>query len=148
MRDAQGLQDLRPGHGLDGLAQRDMDADQHGAQLVVGQHHAHRHLLERNARMGGRLGLQQQFVCPGKVTPARCSASLCKGAVTRAAISPRSRLRGPDHALRRRLPGRCANLAIGLRPRQPRQFSSATAPSGTDQASPGSSITTTGWAMA
>jgi hypothetical protein len=36
-----------------------MDADQHGAQLVVGQHHAHRHLRHRHAQVRGRLGLQQ-----------------------------------------------------------------------------------------
>jgi hypothetical protein len=27
---------------VDGAAQRDVDGDQHHAQLVVGQHHAHR----------------------------------------------------------------------------------------------------------
>jgi hypothetical protein len=40
------------------------------------------------------------------------------------------------------------NLAIGLRPRQPRQVQQRDSTFRTDQASPGSSITTTGWAMA
>jgi hypothetical protein len=36
-----------------------MNADQHRAQLVTGQHHAHRHGCQRHALVGCRLGLQQ-----------------------------------------------------------------------------------------
>ncbi|MPN12085.1 hypothetical protein SDC9_159395 [bioreactor metagenome] len=121
MRDAQGLQDLRPGHGLDGLAQRDMDADQHGAQLVVRQHHAHRHLFQRNARMGSRLGLQK-FRVPGESHACQMQRLLVQGCRDQGGnLATQSCLRGPDHTLRRGLPGSCANLAIGLGPRQPRQ---------------------------
>ena len=59
MRDAQGLQNLRLGHGSNRITQRHMDADQHGAQLVIGQHHAHRHLRDGDAGMSGCFGLQQ-----------------------------------------------------------------------------------------
>jgi len=42
MGDLQRLQHGLEGHGLDGLPQRLVDGDQHHAQFVVGQHHAHR----------------------------------------------------------------------------------------------------------
>jgi hypothetical protein len=59
VRDAQGLQHVVGRDGVDGVAQRQVNAHQHGAQLVAGQHHAHRHLSERHARMRCRLRLQQ-----------------------------------------------------------------------------------------
>ena len=59
MGDAQGLQDVGLGHGVQRRAQRHMDADQHGAQLVVGQHHAHRHLGNGHAGVVRSFGLQQ-----------------------------------------------------------------------------------------
>ena len=40
--DAQGLQHIGHGDGIDGLSQGHMDADQHGAQAGAAQHHAHR----------------------------------------------------------------------------------------------------------
>ena len=42
MGDAYRLQHGVETHQVDGTAQRDMDADQHHTQFVVGQHHAHR----------------------------------------------------------------------------------------------------------
>ncbi len=36
-----------------------MDADQHGAQLVVRQHHAHRQFSDRAAQVRGRQRLQE-----------------------------------------------------------------------------------------
>jgi hypothetical protein len=59
VRDAQRLQHPLQRHRLDRLAQRHVDADQHRAQFVVGQHHAHRHLRERHAGVRRGLGLQQ-----------------------------------------------------------------------------------------
>ena len=53
VRDAQRLEHGVEGHAVDGGAQRQVDRDQHGAQLVVGQHHAHRR--RRAARIGERL---------------------------------------------------------------------------------------------
>ena len=55
VRDLNRLQHGVEGHGIDGLAQRDMDADQHHAQLLVRQHHAHR---RRRAARRGSQGLQ------------------------------------------------------------------------------------------
>jgi hypothetical protein len=53
--DPDRLEDRVEGDRLDRLAQRGVDRDQHGAQLVVGQHHAHR----RRRRAGaGRERLQ------------------------------------------------------------------------------------------
>ena len=89
VRDAQRLQHVLEVHRLDRVAQRHVDADQHGAQFVVGQHHAHRHVAP--ARLPAMRPLRPAAVrCgPGYGTPAAASASLCRGAVTSAAISPR-----------------------------------------------------------
>jgi len=57
--DAQGLQHAFQRHRLYRFAQRHVNADQHGAQLVVGQHHAHRHLLQGHAGVSRGFGLQQ-----------------------------------------------------------------------------------------
>ena len=40
MGDAQGLQNIFKRHRVNRLAQRQVNADQHGFQLVAGQHHA------------------------------------------------------------------------------------------------------------
>ena len=70
VRNQQGLHNVLVRYGLQRLAQADVDADQHGAQLVVGQHHAHGHLRNRHPGVAGCLGLQQ-FGVPRKVH-ARC----------------------------------------------------------------------------
>jgi hypothetical protein len=66
MGDENRLQHVLGSHCRNRIAQRDMDADQHRAQRLVGQHHAHGHLLYGHARMLRRLGLQQLSVA-GKI---------------------------------------------------------------------------------
>jgi hypothetical protein len=101
VRDLQGLQHIVEGHRVDGIPQRNMDADQHGAQFVICQHHAHRHLL-RPACPGWRAARLQQFGVARKSVvmerPAACNASLCRGAVTNAAISPRMAAASAAHS--------------------------------------------------
>ena len=82
--DADRLEHGVEGDRVDRLAQRQVDRHQHRAQLVVGQHHAHRR--QRAAR--GRQRLQHLGVA-GIGTPAAASASLWIGAVTMALASPR-----------------------------------------------------------
>ena len=58
VRNTQRLQHIVKSHSLDGVTQRHMDADQHGFQFVIGQHHAHRHVAHGPAQKGRCLGLQ------------------------------------------------------------------------------------------
>ena len=121
VRDAQRLQHVVEGHRLDRVAQGHVDADQHGAQFVVGQHHAHRHLGDAVWPSQAAASACSSSVWPGKSTPAAASASLCRGAVTSAAISPAQRRpRGPHDAVGRGLAGSGADLAPGRRLRQAR----------------------------
>ena len=53
VRDADRLQHRVESHGVDGATQRQVDRHQHRAQLLVGQHHAHRwdHAVSRAQRL-------------------------------------------------------------------------------------------------
>ena len=68
--DAQRLQHGVESHGLDGPAQRQVDGDQHDAQLIVGQHHAHGRWLGPHAGCSGQ-GLQHLGV--PRIEHAGCS---------------------------------------------------------------------------
>ena len=59
MCDLHGLQHVGLGHSSNRIAQGHMDADQHRAQFIACQHHAHRHRIQSHALVGGSLGLQQ-----------------------------------------------------------------------------------------
>ena len=122
MRDAQRLQNLRRGHGLDRVHQRDMNAHQHGAQFVVGQHHAHRHLRNGQARMGSSLRLQQLRMA-GKAHARQVQRLFVQRCRHHGGNLPlQCGLGSPGHALRCRMSSRSGNLAIGLRPSQTRQI--------------------------
>ena len=63
--DAQRLGYVVRGHRVQRVAQRHVDAHQHRPQLVIGQHHAHRHPRHRHLGMPGSQRLQQ-FGMPGE----------------------------------------------------------------------------------
>ena len=75
--DADRLEHRVEGDRVDRLAQRQVDRHQHRAQLVVGQHHAHRRRAAARAASACSIS-----VWPGYGTPAAASASLWIGAVT------------------------------------------------------------------
>ena len=59
MSDLQGAQHAGLRDLLNGFAQRHVNGDQHRAQLVIGQHHAHGHLLHRHAQVRRCFSLKQ-----------------------------------------------------------------------------------------
>lgn len=78
-----------PRCGLDRGAQRDVDADEHGAQHIVRQHHAHRQLgRQQAARLRG--DALQQLGVAGHIDTGGGQRRLVQGAVTMAPTSPRS----------------------------------------------------------
>ena len=116
--DAYGFQHRRFSHGLDGLAQGQVDADQHGAQFLVGQHHAHRQKRHRNTRMPGGQRLQDLGMT-GKTIKrrARCGQALfVKWRGHHCGDCPIKRLlRGPLHTAAGKLARHRADLAVGHR---------------------------------
>jgi len=118
VRDLQGLQQVALRHGGQRVAQGHMDADQHGAQLIAGQHHAHGHVGQRNACVRSRLGLQQLGVA-GVVHTRRVQGFLVQRCRHQPGhLATQGRARGPHHALRCRPAGLRRDLAPGHRPRQ------------------------------
>jgi hypothetical protein len=88
-----------------------VNADQHGAQLVVGQHHAHRHAVHREARMGGGFGLQQ-FGVPGIRKASRRQRFLVQRRRHEGGdVAPQCGARSPDHAVAGHAPGFGADAA-------------------------------------
>ena len=100
-RDAQGLQHIGRRHRFERIAQRDMDADQHGAQLVVRQHHAHWQLGDRTAQVRGRQRLQE-FGMAGMFDPGRGQRLLVdRRGDDGADLAAQRSLRGPGDAVGR-----------------------------------------------
>ena len=99
MGDLQRLQHVVLRHRRNRIAQRHMDADQHGAQLVVGQHHAHGHAGQRHALVGGGLGLQQLGV-PRKIHARSRQRLLVQGrGDQRRHLAAQGRAGRPDHSV-------------------------------------------------
>ena len=116
--DANGLQHMGGGNGVDRVAQGHMDADQHSAQRVVGQHHAHGHLLHGHPRMARRFGLQQLGM-PGEIYARQMQRLLVQRRGHHAVdFATQCRLRGPLHTGCCGAPRFCLHLPKRQRPRQ------------------------------
>ena len=91
-----------------------MDAHEHGAQLVIRQHHAHGHLVHLLAEKGRGRGLQQLGVA-GKGVVRRAGGRqglLVQGRRDQACdLATQGRLRGPAHATPRQATGGGADTA-------------------------------------
>jgi len=106
--DLQGLHHLLWRDGIQRLTQRDMDAHQHRTQLVVGQHHAHRHLRQRDPGVTGALGLQKlgmtRVFVPGGARGMQRLLVQRRGHDSRH-LAAQGRTRGPQNALTRQASG-------------------------------------------
>ena len=135
---------LLAGDGLDRVAQRHVDADQHGAQFVVGQHHAHRHVAPAATPACARgLGLQQLGVARERHAGGGQRLLVQRRGDERGDLAAQRGARGPDHRIRRDAAGRGAHpapatqaVAGGARPAAAGCSAAAPAP-----ASAGDSIT-------
>jgi hypothetical protein len=108
VRNAQSLLQIFRGHGVNRVAQGDMDAQENRAQLVIGEHHANRNVRNGFAEKGGRLRLQQ-FGVSGVGDASRSQCFLVQGRRHDCAdLLAKSRLCGPYHA-------------VGSRPDPPRR---------------------------
>ena len=111
--DLQRLQHLRKSHSLQCLAQCHVNAHQHHTQLIVGQHHAHRHLYQGHARMLCSLGLQQLGVAGIRKTRRRQGLFVQRRCHQRCHFAAQRSPRSPLHAL----PSRLARQSTHLPPR-------------------------------
>ena len=115
VRDAQGLQDIVKRHRLNGLAERHVNADQHGFKLVVCQHHANRHFAHRFAQKRGSFGLQHLGVACKAGSPAtRCTERLFvdRRGDHACGLTRQYGTRRPDNALGRCKTRQTTDLAI------------------------------------
>ena len=142
--DAQGLEHGIEGDRVDRLAQRHVDRDEHRAQLVVGQHHAHRRhdAAARRQRLQhfgvagiGDASRGERLLVDRRGDDRRRLARLARGAPP-----PRCRPRRPRRPAHRR--GRAARR--GGPPAAPRPAAPVRSAAARAAASAGASITATG----
>ena len=112
VRDLQGLQHVVLRHPIQRFSQTEVNADQNGSQLIVGQHHAHRHVVNRYPGILRGLRLEQ-FGVSGK-TDSGCGPSLFvnrRGHHSRY-LAAQGHLRGLTHTLGREISCQIAHQPI------------------------------------
>ncbi len=111
--DLQRLQHIVESHGIQRITQGQVDADQHGLELVIGQHHAHRHLGHGLAGKRCCFSLQQFGVArkARKTCASQGQRLLVNGCGHHGGNFARQRRAcGPDNAICRRPAGGSADL--------------------------------------
>ena len=113
--DLEGLEQPLKADCIQGLAQRQMNAHQHDAQLLVGQHHAHWQLSNRTPLMRSCQGLQHLGVARvsvvGRSGQCQCRFVQWRGH-QRGNFTAQGSLGRPDHALPGLAPGTGRHLTL------------------------------------